>query len=480
MLIPLAAGTAAFLASALVGLINGYFEASAFGNRAITQFGGHLDTLSEDLQYAFGLVWAACDDGTYRLSEAERTKYGNALNLIQTEMVQEYITQTYELIDHMRGLYMGLPLASSAAGSIHMALSLPADLGNSALIRAAAEKTLTYIDQQYAVIKNDISTICRNMMADFAKCEEDDNDPIPPDWYKTPEKGANYIADPSGCVYEAVPSNILEGVTVTIEYLDKNGDAVTWKAEDYDQVNPKITGADGAYYWDVPQGNWKVTLEKEGYESADTSAHANAENNNGWLPVPPPQLGINVPMVSAAVPAVQNIAAYTDRVEVLFSQYMDIESVKSAVSLTIDGTAASGITVVPLDAEYDLEGVHQYATRFAVTLGGSTELTGSVMLSVSSGAKNYAGKALESNYTSDALSVSTRPTALNVPASVSTALHGTCSVTVTLEPGISGRQLTVKSLSTGLVSVVSNTVRTGENGTATFNVTGQSSRQRYD
>ena len=71
-------------------------------------------------------------------------------------------------------------------------------------------------------------------------------------------------------MYEAVPENRLEGVTAAIEYRDPNtGQGVLWGAGDYDQINPQMTGRDGGYYWDVPQGDWRVSFKKDGYRAAD-------------------------------------------------------------------------------------------------------------------------------------------------------------------------------------------------------------------
>ena len=73
--------------------------------------------------------------------------------------------------------------------------------------------------------------------------------------------GANSLAfdmtaglDPSGYVCEAVPSNVLEGVTVTLYKMDDDKE-VQWIATDYDQTNPVTTNADGVYAWDVPAGS---------------------------------------------------------------------------------------------------------------------------------------------------------------------------------------------------------------------------------
>jgi len=49
------------------------------------------------------------------------------------------------------------------------------------------------------------------------------------------------IHDPSGYVYEAVPSNRLQDVTASIYYQKEEGEPVLWNAEDYEQINPQTT-----------------------------------------------------------------------------------------------------------------------------------------------------------------------------------------------------------------------------------------------
>lgn len=101
--------------------------------------------------------------------------------------------------------------------------------------------------------------------------------------------------DPSGYVYEAVASNRLQGVTATCYYKemveDMYGDLheniVLWDAAEYAQENPLFTDENGMYAWDVPQGLWQVKFEKEGYQTTYSE----------WLPVPPPQLEVNIGMV---------------------------------------------------------------------------------------------------------------------------------------------------------------------------------------
>ena len=96
-----------------------------------------------------------------------------------------------------------------------------------------------------------------------------------------------WAVDPSGYVYDADTKERLSGVTVTLFYKsDENSKEEKWDASEYLQQNPLISAEDGAYAWDVPEGLWQVRCEKEGYEAACSE----------WLQVPPPQLGINIPM----------------------------------------------------------------------------------------------------------------------------------------------------------------------------------------
>lgn len=275
------------------------------------------------------------------------------------------------------------------------------------------------------------------------------------------------IHDPSGYVYEAVPSNRLEGVTAAISCEAENSN--TWKAADYDQINPQTTGMDGGYYWDVPQGNWKVDFTKSGYEPADTSKVAAAVN--GWLPVPPPQLEINVGMVSTAAPTVKQAVLYNDRVEMEFSQYMDIASVQSALSLTSEETAINHLTIEPLNAEYNLENTKQYATRFSVTFK-DVSLSDGVVVSVTESAMNYAGTAMESVYTSETLTASVRPECIVAQDTVSVGLYKDVEISLALQPGGIAQELVIKNLSPALIGV-SETVTTNADGIAMISVNGK-------
>lgn len=324
-----------------------------------------------------------------------------------------------------------------------------------------------FINHRYEVISKYYDDLAARIRAGYKK--DDDCGPEPDPEVESPLVEIKDIDDPSGYVYEAVPSNRLAGVTATI-YQDESGTESQWDAQRYDQVNPQITAEDGRFQWDVPQGKWKVKLSKDGYTPADSSQAAAARGYaDGWLIVAPPQYEIDIGMVSTRAPSVEGTIAYTDRAEVLFSQYMDIDSVKRSLSLTADG-AGREIAVQPLDEEADLSGEKTYARRFAV-VPVEGELSQGVVVSVAAEAENYAGTAL-GGYTSQSMSAIARPTGIKGPDSVSLALtDGSPSVTVTLLPGLSGRDLTVESLAPEILDVQAPQVTTDGDGNAAVGLT---------
>ncbi|MDO4864080.1 MAG: dockerin type I domain-containing protein, partial [Ruminococcus sp.] len=123
----------------------------------------------------------------------------------------------------------------------------------------------------------------------------------------------NFIADPSGYVYAAVPDNRIEGATAAIYYKDDSGKEVLWNAVDYDQVNPQATASDGRFMWDVPEGMWQVRVSKEGYKDAASE----------WLPVLPVQTGININLMSTSAPKIEVLDAFANGVELRMTEYID-------------------------------------------------------------------------------------------------------------------------------------------------------------
>ena len=183
-----------------------------------------------------------------------------------------------------------------------------------------------------------------------------------------------FLIDPSGIVYEAVPGNPVEGAEVRVYYLDpETGEQTEWNAADYEQTNPIITEADGAYAWDVPEGKWKVVCTKEGYDTAETE----------WMDVPPIRTNVMLSMVDHSAPEIAETEIRDDGLYIRFSKYIDISTLTEN-SIVLKNT--EGCTLLPLlHAPEDA-----FTDAFLIT--GAIP-AGTYTLSVAKTVKSYAGTA---------------------------------------------------------------------------------------
>ncbi|MBQ6118570.1 MAG: leucine-rich repeat protein, partial [Clostridia bacterium] len=163
-----------------------------------------------------------------------------------------------------------------------------------------------------------------------------------------------FLIDPSGYVYEAVQSNKIEGATVSVCYKDEEGRELLWNAAEAGQTNPITTLADGAFAWDVPKGQWQVQVSKEGYATVKSD----------WMDVPPEWKDVFLALETRENPTVKALYLCRDHADILFSTYMDIESVNTG-TVVFDGYTGK---IEPLDKTETAEnsGVF-YATAFRFT-----------------------------------------------------------------------------------------------------------------
>ena len=231
----------------------------------------------------------------------------------------------------------------------------------------------------------------------FKKKEDPDKpEPEPLPYYVT-KMDVKPVRDPSGFVYEGVSSNRLEGVKVTCFYKEEAEDmygdlyekVVVWDAENYEQENPLWTDPEGKYAWDVPQGMWQVKYEKAGYETTYSE----------WLPVPPPQLEVNVGMTQLRQPQVSHAAAYKNAVEVEFDKFMLPDSLnKYNISVTKDGQTLKGrIILLNADAGYQ-QPDKKYASRVAFLPTAPLAFNEQVLLTVRRCVESYAGLQMEEDF----------------------------------------------------------------------------------
>jgi len=290
---------------------------------------------------------------------------------------------------------------------------------------------------------------------------------------------ANPTIDPSGFVYEAVPSNRVEGVKAECYYYDyplddfgmqgENKEDIFWAAEEYDQINPLYTDEDGRYAWDVPPGEWLVKFSKDGYYNTDSKKDI-AANENGYLPVPPPQTEVNTAIVSKSAPEVEAVNVYDNEIQIIFSQYMQIDSVNTTNIKVTSGESEVSGTISPVNAEFDYNEENQYASVFAFV--PDEKLTGTADVEISN-VKNYAGKAL-SNKLSQSKAVTVKPEGLSISAEVDVPYNSGALVEIQITPKEAGanKTLTVSTSSPSIVGVVNNKVTTDENGKANVMLSG--------
>ena len=287
---------------------------------------------------------------------------------------------------------------------------------------------------------------------------------------------SNPILDPSGYVYEAVSSNRLQGVTASIYYKeeveDQYGDKVEkvslWNAEDYAQVNPQFTDENGMYQWDVPNGLWQVRLEKEGY----------LKTNSEWLPVPPPQLDINLPMVQMKQPKVINFNASADSVYIYieFDKYMDPATLTTEnITVTRDGVPAEGTIVLLNEEEEYKDAVKTYASkiRFQVPEDKKLLRTEEILLTVNKAVESYAGVPMQEDFTQDFKPLPViREVVVDDLINIMQGTNRTITVAVNDVEAAKDTVLIVESQSTMIAKANVSEVRLDEEGHAKLTITG--------
>lgn len=274
------------------------------------------------------------------------------------------------------------------------------------------------------------------------------------------------VIDPSGYVYEAVPSNRVEGVTSTIYYRewveDMYGDvsakAVKWDAAEFAQENPLFTDIEGRYQWDVPQGEWQVRFDKEGFEPAQTD----------WLPVPPPQLDVNVGISRLTPPVVKSAKAYPQSVEVYFDKYMDVYTLTARnISVNVGGNAVEG-SIKLINEEKSGENSFASGFRFIASEPFKAD---NVQISISNRVKSYAGISMEESISQE-FDVEPEITGLKAPAVINSYVGFEREFVVSLEPveAAAGKTLLIE-LNTPIIKV-NESATVDEKGNAIVKMTG--------
>ena len=270
------------------------------------------------------------------------------------------------------------------------------------------------------------------------------------------------ILDPSGYVYEAVLSNRLPGVTTTV-YQKKNGSAVKWNAEDYSQENPLVTDEAGFYRWDVPQGEWQVKYEKEGYETCYSE----------WLPVPPPQLDVNVGMKQTTPPTVSQMRGAESGITIEMSKYMLPETMSDQnVIVKMDGATRNGHLEM-LNTEQSPAEENTYVSKVKFVPEDPFHAGDEVYVTVKGSVESYCNIQMGADHTEKVV-IEPEITAIVIDSVLTVPYEGTKTVQVLVMPReVSvGKTLNARLSSSLITSLDKQTITVDENGLATLTLNG--------
>lgn len=335
------------------------------------------------------------------------------------------------------------------------------------------DKLWTWSFTEYQEIERDYLELHEKIKRAYHECPEDkeeepeekddngdDNFPTPP---VTP------IIDPSGYVYEAVPSNRIPGVTATVYFKQQSEDmygditetAVVWDAAPFNQENPLITDAQGMYAWDVPAGMWQVRLEKEGYEPARSE----------WLPVPPPQLDVNIAMTQVKQPEVKTVHAYSDGVVVEFDKFM-LPSTMTLGNITVtqNGQIIDG-EIVAANIELDVNG-NAFCSKIEYK-PTKPFADGEATLFVSKTVKSYASVDMGRDFM-QTFPIEPRISEIQTNKNIDVPCGSATTVTASVLPATAakGKSVSVESLNPMIADVSINQIEADREGNITFDILG--------
>ena len=472
-----------------------------------------------------------CPDGSFRLSDTQQRSFDEVRKDLATKDGQ-YIQQYYEYINEYQkrlknsvvtdavtlGAGKVLKIATETKwfrrGGVNKwfkshflptrtRLATSASILSNTLgvvftgIAAGAEKVLGYADftsvrdemlswssKEYMSISIGYADLQSSIEKAYKNCEqqkedeeqEEKNDEIIDE--KTEDKsdfngnGSTPNIDPSGYVYEAVTSNRLEGVTATcyqmVQSEDMYGDvteeAVIWNAEDYSQQNPLKTDATGFYRWDVPQGMWQVKYEKEGYETAYSE----------WLPVPPPQLDVNIGMKQSTPPTVKQMRGFESGITIEMAKYMRPETMTEPnITVTRNSTAEKG-SIELLNAEKAPLGDETYASKVKFVPQTRFNTTDVVVVTVHKEVESYCSVKMETDHV-ETVKIESEITDIVAVSVITIPYQGEKELRVQVLPNdaSAGKTLHAVSSSPIIASVNVPEVTIDENGIATLIVSGE-------
>lgn len=286
-----------------------------FGNKKVlkaTEKGADLYDIFDTIKMAYGY-------------KERSDKLGKLERILNRPCIDD-VTKTYyknEILGAQLSLGTSTYIKVVASGPFMVIGKVP---GPGLIIKEAADKIIGELLENYldSIVDEDIEDLDSKIRAftKFGCPGEDEGDgsgasDLGSEMLGLAKPDPIILIDPSGYVYEGVEDNRIEGVTTTA-YEKIDGEWTFWDASWFAQENPLVTDEVGWYQWDVPEGLWQVIYEKEGYEVARSEE----------LPVPPPQLEVNIGLISLGPPTVEKIVSSEGEIYITFDKYMDVSTVQ--------------------------------------------------------------------------------------------------------------------------------------------------------
>ena len=470
-------------------------------------------------QKTFKAIMAKCPDGSYRLSKEKREQYYNALQStsylesIFAEQYYDYLQEYRNKLLASVGTFIGtlgfekaLKVIGNSSKFINSKINIKfnkllniihssdVNLETSTSIlnsligistskiteqlekildyknfNGIKDKVLSWSSKEYSGLLQNYISLQNGIKRHYAKCEKDPNHPNEEEDEPTDDKsefrgkGSTPLIDPSGYVYEAVLSNRLEGVTTTC-YQQENGEAVVWNAEDYSQKNPLKTDEVGFYRWDVPQGMWQVKYEKEGYETAYSE----------WLPVPPPQLDVNVGMKQSTPSSVTQMRGVVSGITIDFSKYMLPTTLNETnITVTRNGFDEKG-HIELMNEEKEPKGEQSFASKVKFVPESLFNTSDMVVVTVHKEVESYCGVKMLKDHV-ETVKIEPAVKSILADSAVTVPYQGQQEMRILVLPkdASAGRTLHVRSSSPMIASVSADDITIGQDGSAIFRLGGE-------
>lgn len=459
------------------------------------------DEITEERQKTFNMMMSTCADGDYKLDKAWLSAFGQSYSQLTTDH-SLFTRNGYDMLEIWRSeLVKQFTYESVTMGIGKVAKIIPnikvfktnsknarywqylvkGGAKNRKRVEDMIENEIdkfggfledTHVDLSISERfsswepseKSNIIRQFKTLQADIKsryRCDEDDEGDEDDD-KKTESKIP--IDDPSGFVYEAVPTNRVEGVTATV-YYQEDDVPMQWNAAEFGQINPQITDESGLYAWDVPAGSWKVVFVKPGYETCETA----------WLPVPPPQLEINIPMTQAVAPYVQNAMGTTSGITLEFSKYMRPATLtaNSRIYVTCNGTKIGG-SLEMLDLEEDPYMKQKYASKVKFVPNKPFLISDKVVITVKKEVESYAGVKMPEDFVQK-LTITSEITDIICDSILMVDYADSTSLNITVLPAsaANGKSIYVESTSSIIAAVDKQNVTIDNAGKADIVVYGK-------